>query len=183
MSGTQAGMPPVLVWRAILVLFVRCTIALDTLPNGVCSVEGQACEIQEDNLVASLTGVPLVGECRFAPMKRTVLTSPILDQKAFSSLISAFCCLLDQFYTHVMTAVLRTCGDNVEGVLGDNVLELLVDVPEEIGCKETCQKSTDCKFYTYHNGSDQTTHQTVHHRSPKCSFQKRHQRGVPNDPL
>ena len=145
MSGTQAGMPPVLVWRAILVLFVRCTIALDTLPNGVCSVEGQACEIQEDNLVASLTGVPLVGECRFAPMKRTVLTSPILDQKAFSSLISAFCCLLDQFYTHVMTAVLRTCGavpvETMWKVLETTFLNFLLTSLRRLSAKKLAKRA------------------------------------------
>ena len=49
---------------AFLALFISCSLASDGFPTGACSVQDQACEIHEYNLVASLPGVASVEECR-----------------------------------------------------------------------------------------------------------------------
>ena len=155
-------MPPHHIWLLpLLALGVSCSLAFDSFPAGTCSVEGQACEIHEENLVASLPGVSSVEECR-------QLCSDDLHCSHFSHFglasfpIGNFCILLygcpslhpcEDCITEDRWCS-TTCGDDVEGFLGENVVELLADVTEELDCKKECNNNTDCKFYTYHNGSD-----------------------------
>ena len=146
---------------AFLALLANCSLALEDFPTGTCSVQDQACEIHENNLVASLPGVSSVKECRqlcsdeqdcshFSHFGST--SFPIAD---VCVLFSA-CPTLHQCEDCVTEekSCFETCGDNVEGVLGENIVQILADVPEELDCKKECNNNTDCKFYTYHNGSD-----------------------------
>ena len=96
---------------AFLALFISCSLASDGFPTGACSVQDQACEIHEYNLVASLPGVASVEECRqlcsddqhcsqfsyFGPT-----SFPIADV-CFSSPVL-------QRYTHMRTASMKTDG-------------------------------------------------------------------------
>ena len=64
LPGTPRRMSPHQVWSAFLALFISCSLASDGFPTGACSVQDQACEIHEYNLVASSPGVASVEECR-----------------------------------------------------------------------------------------------------------------------
>lgn len=157
MSSHQVWWPT---W-AFLALLANCLIASDSFPADTCSVEGQACEIHENNLVASLQEVASVEECRQLCSDDQqcshyshfgTASFPIADVCfLFSScptLHECEDCITEEKFCF------ETCGDNIEGVLGENIVQILADAPEELDCKKECNSNTNCKFYTYHNGSD-----------------------------
>jgi len=157
MSSHQLWWPT---W-AFLALLANCSLALEDFPIGACSVQDQACEIHENNLVASFPGVASVEECRqLCSDDQQCSHFSHFGQTSFP--IGNFCILLSACPTlHPCEDCITEdrwcgtiCGDDVEGFLGENVVQLLADVPEELDCKQECNNNTECKFYTYHNGSD-----------------------------
>ena len=47
-----------------------------------------------------------------------------------------------------------TCGTNVVGVIDQNLLQIHYDVQTELECKEHCEVTTNCSYYTYYYASD-----------------------------
>ena len=151
-----------LCWVFLALFAGNCSsLALGDFPTGTCSVQDQACEIHEDNLLASLPGVASVNQCRQLCLDEQDCSHfshfgeasfPIADVcllfSACPTLHQCEDCITEEKFCS------ETCGDNVEGVLGENIVQVLGDVPDELNCKKECSNNTDCKFYTYHNGSD-----------------------------
>ena len=148
-------------WLAFLGLFINCTLALDEFPAGACSAENLACEIHEANLVAFVSEVASVEECRqlcsdekdcsyfshFGPASFPIANVCVLLSSC-QNLHQCEDCIAEEKWCF------EACGDNVEGLLAENIVQILADVPEELECKRSCNNNTDCKFYTYHNESD-----------------------------
>merc|ERR1719391_1770636 len=46
------------------------------------------------------------------------------------------------------------CSIGGQNHLGNNLVQFLSDIEEEIECKAKCIEESSCNFYTYHNTSD-----------------------------
>ena len=148
-----------------LAIFIFFLISIEKarcgLPPGTCFMEDNACTVHEDNLVSSFLGIPSKEECRqlcqdtadcgylsYFGNDSFPFTDVCLLFKTCESLHPCPDCITEDKFCY------RTCSNNVEGLLGENIVELMPDTDTELDCKIHCSKSEDCNFYTYHNASD-----------------------------
>ena len=130
------------------------TQAFENSAVDTCSVEKRTCEIQEDNLISSISAIE-VEECR-------QLCFDLDYCKYFSHFglnnypISNYCMLFsscpvlencEDCYTEDKLCY-GSCGRNLESKLADNVIEFIQDVRLEHSCKTLCLDNAKCKYYT-----------------------------------
>ena len=133
--------------------------SFENSPLETCSVEKKSCQIHEDNLMNSLSGIE-VEECR-------QLCFDLDDCKYFSHFgpknypIKNYCMLYsscsilencEDCYTEDKLCH-GSCGRNIESTLEANIIEFKPDVVLEHSCKILCLDHPDCLYYT-HYGKD-----------------------------
>ena len=130
-----------------------------------CSSEGVVCAFSEDNLLDQVPGVATLDQCRELCLDMdTCQYISYFDENATP--IAGFCQLFNtcenvnnctNCYTENIDC--RTCGTNVIGGLGDNVLDVIPYIESEMNCKELCLMNSTCTFYTYFLANDTLLHQ------------------------
>ena len=146
-------------------LFVSWRLALAgaqaTFPPSICSVEGQACGIAEDNLLAAVPGVEEQAEC-----ERLCTLNPdcefITHFGADNFPLRNYCMLHRacsrlarcQNCTIGVELCFEKCGASLEGALEENVVDIIPGMEDEVDCKALCRNETSCEAYTYHDRSD-----------------------------
>ena len=127
-----------------------------------CSIEGQACDIGQENLLTSYAGVESLQECGALCTDNldcefiTHFGPESFPFKNYCMLFSECGDLVDcQDCTSSEEICFQPiCGDSLEGPLEENVLEIIPGVEEELSCKAACRNKPDCEAYTYHDNSD-----------------------------
>ena len=147
-----------------LLLLLTCHLALARvrlLPPGTCEVEGQACDIGQDNLLSALPGVESFQQCEAICIDNfdcefiTYFGSDSFPLRNYCMLFNDCTALADcQDCTTAVELCFEQCGQTVEGPLEENVLEVIPGVEEELDCKALCRNQTACQAYTHHNSSD-----------------------------
>ena len=153
----------------ILLLFVvDQTICLQGDPTSVsrqtfedtCQEENQAC-VAQDNLIRYVAEVEDVELC-----KQLCNDTEECDVISYfgprSFPFRNYCMLFKNCpYLHPCSdcqsmhkRCFGSCSKDVEGAIVNNALEIIPDVGDEPYCLWSCQRNTECKFYTYYKASD-----------------------------
>ena len=140
---------------------VALAVAQASFPPGICSVEGQACRIGQDNLLAAVAGVEERGECErlctgnhdcefitHFGADNFPLRNYCMLYRDCSSLAKCQNCTIG------VELCFEQCGGSLEGALEDNVVDIIPGVEDEVDCKALCRKVTSCEAFTYHGRSD-----------------------------
>ena len=149
----------------MLWLMFGCTfaIALASPPPLAtnCILEGQTCGIGQDNLLTSYAGVESLQECEELCINNydcefiTHFGPDSFPLRNYCMLFSDCGNVADcQDCTTAEEICFEQCGQNLEGPLEENVLEIIAGVEDELSCKARCRNETDCQAYTYHDNSD-----------------------------
>ena len=136
-------------------------LARASLPPGTCQVEGQACDIGQDNLLSAQAGVESLQECEAICIDNfdcefiTFFGSESFPLRNYCMLFQDCSELAEcQDCTTAVELCFEQCGQSVEGPLEENVLEVIPGVEDELDCKAICRNQTACQSYTYHNSTD-----------------------------
>ena len=126
-----------------------------------CSIEGQTCGIGQDNLLTSYAGVESLQECEALCIDNldcefiTHFGPDSFPLRNYCKLFSECGNLTDcQGCITAVEICFEQCGQNLEGLLEENVLEIIPGVEDELSCKACCRNEPDCSAYTYHDNSD-----------------------------
>jgi hypothetical protein len=138
--------------------------AASSLPDGACSVEGQACQLTEDNFISAVPNVS-IEECRdvcysdpackflshFGPAS--------IPHQNSCQLVNSCATLVNCIDCQTEDANCRTCSGAIEGQLATNVLDNW-EVEDEQECKIGCnehnvknKEGRNCSHYTYHDST------------------------------
>ena len=144
----------------VFAITIRYTFAKVVFPSSPCFVEDQACDIG-DNLDAMTSNVLSVEMCR-----EICYDNPRCSFFSYygshsfpfheTCMIFSSCSLLhpcDDCQTEDSYCY-RSCGDRIEGSIGNNLVELRPNVNNETECKFICQDNSECVYYTYHDQDD-----------------------------
>ena len=127
-----------------LLLLLTCHLAwarARLLPPGTCEVEGQACDIGQDNLLSALPGVESLQQCEAICIDNfdcefiTYFGSDSFPLRNYCMLFNDCTALADcQDCTTAVELCFEQCGQTVEGPL-HNVLfvQYLLLAPEQVG--------------------------------------------------
>ncbi len=141
---------------------VKPYLASITLDSPVtCSSNNTACDNSEDNLLDTVGGVATLEECRqlcYDSDSCGFLTYYGLQSFPYQE----FCFLLrscEQTHScdHCVSETREcyaTCSLNLVGVIDSNFLDLLLNVPTEVGCRGQCVNNDACSHYTYFTEGD-----------------------------
>ena len=137
-------------------------LVLAEFPTDPCFVEGEACIVEADNLLSSLPGVSDLAACRqicqdndgchffsYFGQESFPLTELCL---LFSSCSSLHPC--EDCRTEEISCFPSACGIPLEGRIGDNNLDIITAVKDEVACKLNCSANPNCNVYTYYNSED-----------------------------
>ena len=136
-------------------------VARADLPNGECTASGFTCEL--DYVLGIVNNVASEGECQQICQDNSTGCTifsyygqagvPFQD----TCILFSDCATLDpcqDCYTEDVKCGLF-CDAPVEGILGDNLIDFVLDVTEA-DCEAECNILPECNFYTYHNGNSST---------------------------
>ena len=147
----------------ILLALIYQDVSLAGLPPGRCSVENQACEAREDNVIDTIGGVDLK-ECE-ALCSDTIGCKFITFFGPESFPLYDYCFLFNDCSNqndcnHCVSEAevcFETCSSNIEGPLGkENILDIRFGIESENQCKLLCSETPSCAVYTHFNSSDAT---------------------------
>ena len=141
----------------VLALLLLLPVSLAELPNGECDVTGSTCELENDNVIGIIFDIASEEECQkeceddstdcrvyayYGPDGVPYRDTCIL----FSNCTTLGPC--EDCFTEELKCGIY-CQAPVEGVLGDNQLDFIVDV-SEAACEAECKVLTGCNFFSYH---------------------------------
>ena len=125
----------------------------------VCSSDKTACEAHEENTLETYFGVPSLEECRLLCQNNDqcqFLTYFYEESQTakqicflFSSCEATGDCESCVSEARDCRTQLR-CEAHYAGVLQDNIIEDIPDVVSVTDCREFCNSTTGCRFYTYY---------------------------------
>jgi len=133
------------------------------LPNGVCTLENQMCEMHE-NVITIVTGVSSIAECKVI-CDEEATCQYLTYYKEESPSLSEACvlytscdvlrdckgCITASVACQQLTGL---CSQPLESHIGNNLLEFVSDLPEEEDCHAACFTEKLCSFYRFHASTD-----------------------------
>ena len=142
--------------------FLFCTFTPPVVRGSPsCSLEGQACLTHQDNLLDSQAGIDSLQDCATLCVDNydcefiTYYGPDSFPLKNYCMMFIGCETLTScEDCTTEMELCFEQCGQNQEGPLEDNVLEIIPDVESELNCKANCRNVSDCQAYTYHDNLD-----------------------------
>ena len=128
-------------------------MVLAEFPTNPCWTEGEACIVEDGNLLNSSTsGVPDLPSCRQLCEDTDGCeflshfgseSFPLQEHcRMFSSCKNLHTC--EDCRTEKKFCV-ATCGESVEGIIAGNYLDTITAVHTEIDCKSNCSVNNKCK--------------------------------------
>ena len=128
-----------------------------------CFIDNEECEIHGDNLIETFMGVSSFYECSSLCLDNSACTAFTFYETDSHPLTEA-CFLFSTCATrrgceNCVTGSSQescTCSVKFDGdISGDNFVELVPDVPDELACKKNCTEHDDCSIYTFYDENDQ----------------------------
>ena len=124
-------------------------LALASLPLDTCWAEGQTCDIGPDNFLSAQAGVETLLDCQEICIEDqscefiTYFSAESFPLKNYCMLFSD-CTTLSQCKdcTTGVELCFEQCGQKLEGVLAENVLEIIPGVDDELDCKAICRNQS-----------------------------------------
>lgn len=138
----------------VTLLFLSVTKAV--LPNGQCYVNNMTCEIS-DNFIGIADNIMSAEDCKRECLENSTGCKvysyygpggvPFRD----TCLLFNDCSILEQVEDCVTEDISCTifCNAPVEGILSDNVIDIVPDV-SEAACEAECEVEELCQFFTFH---------------------------------
>ena len=159
--------------KSLLVLLsILPLLALGDFPQDPCQSNHLICKATEDNVIEIISEVDTIEECRdlchnsypncnfFNHFGRRSFpftnTCMILDSCEEIEFFNDDCHSEEAYCNH------RSCGSEVEGQIGNNLIEHIPSVQSEKSCKIICANTEGCTYYTYY--------EETHDSFPKSCF-------------
>jgi len=125
-------------------------------PVSPCFVENQACDNPE--ILETIVNVDTIETCRDLCQNNTrCMFFTYFGEDAFP--LNRVCMILatcDSLYTcqgcySEDSFCFRSCGDTIEGQVGENLLSVETTVSSPTECKFLCAESQNCSYFTYYD--------------------------------
>ena len=141
----------------LILSLLTLTSAAETSESPVtCFSNNTACDNTADNVLDTVGGVGTVGECRQLCHDQEecgYITYYGQDSFPYRELCFLFRSCDETHPCDDCVSETRdcydTCGHNMVGVIGDNLLGVISEVGTESECKKHCVAASECNFYTY----------------------------------
>merc|ERR1711892_40307 len=126
-----------------------------------CYSNNTACEVHEDSLLETVGGVLSTEDCRLLCYDNGYcgfITYFGMDSFPFSGICQMFrtCDRVKTCSKCVSETRMcyQVCGTNYNGRIGENLIDGIADVGQEVDCKFLCHSNRECTYYTYYLATD-----------------------------
>ena len=140
-----------------LILSFSINLLVALLPTNTCVAYEKSCTLEHNNLIGFHTDISHIDECELLcagefECKFASYFGPDSYPITNSCILLRFCSTLDDCnncYTHEKDCY-NVCDAPIEGDLSENnILDIQPEIPNKNTCKELCDISKSCMFYTY----------------------------------